>query len=227
MITEFTEIFDEFLDTEIDSFDISKYSPPTLSKYLSNLLKRAREQVYNLLYKNSVIDINKMDDVVEFSNNEYDFSYTGITFTTTLNPIPILNSDFYITVDNQETNISDYIYDSTLGQITINNMTNALHSINIISYINGHFNQNLSLIEKGILVDWMGVFFLKDKIKSQRLYNITVYGVDYPEKSQANHLKALESIYNENKHDAEVKTLEYTYRNDPTNLHDLGARGGM
>ena len=224
MSTTFEDLFDQFLETEIDSFDIAKYNPPQLLKYLSNLLKRSRQEVYNLLYSNPQSIANKMDDVIEFNYKEYSYNFTGTTFTQVLNPTPSENSLFYITVDDIQT--TNFTYDNLTNTLIINGMLNKLNSIDVTTYISGQFNQTLTLIEQGILIDWMGVIILKDKIKTQRLYNLAIYGVDFNEKSQGAHITALQKIYKENRDAVEVKTLEYTFRNAP-DKSQFGGRGGQ
>lgn len=223
--TTFTSLFDSFLTTEISSLDILKYNPPQLSKYLSSILLRSRQEVYNLIYSPSNVIINKMDDVIEFYYNEYVFTYNGISFTQVLSPIPNAGSSFYITIDNIQT--TSFTFDIPTNTLVISGMTNVLHSIDIIAYKDGQFNQTLSLVEQGILLDWMSVEFLKDKIKEQRLYSIAIYGKDFNEKSQANQLGALQKIYNDMRHDVITKCLEYTYRNNPLKYQGFGGRGGV
>lgn len=222
MTTLFTDLFDEFLNTEISSLDLSKYTPPQLSNYLSILLKRAREEFFNFAFMNSGNQIPKMQDCVEFLSEEYDFSYTGSTFTTVLNPIPNSGSSFYIVVDDIQT--TNYVYDGN-GNLTINGMTNINHSISIIAYINGQFNQDLTFIEKSILIDWMGVLFQKDKIHEQKLFNLAIYGRDDSMGNQGNHIRALQGSYEYDRKSVIQKMISYTYLNDPNKLLGLGGKG--
>lgn len=228
MATLFQTLFDEFLETEINSLDLSKYSPPYLSRYLTKLLTRAREEFYNLAYSNSGYTNNKMDDIVDFYNREYNFFVSSTpTESFLLSPNPVNGSEFYITNNDVELNSTDYIYNEETGIITINNLTEIDSEIIIISFKNGQFNQTLNLIEKSILIDWMGVIVQKDKIKEQKLYNMSLYGRDEGMGSQANHLKSLQNGYKEDRKNIETKTIEYTFRNSPDNLQGMGARGGV
>lgn len=225
-MTKFEDLFDLFLDTEINSFDLSRYSPPRLAKYLSNLLKRARGECYNLVYSSDISGLsNKMTNCVDFSYNDYSFSFIGVTFNQVLNPTPTSNN-FYITVNGAST--TNFSYDSILGIITINGLSNTIvNNIEITSYENGHFNDDLTLIEQEIMVGWMGCIYLKDKVKEERLTKIAIYGKDYSQKSQGNHLMALEKTYRDNRKEMEEKTYEYTYRNNPNGFSGFGGRGGI
>jgi hypothetical protein len=215
MSTLFTDIYDSFLETEVTSRDLLKYNPPLLSKYLNNLLERARSEFYNLAYSNPPNVNNKMEDITLFYLKDYtEESFNNSSLTVQLlNDTPI-DSLFYITVNDDIT--TNYSYDSDTKIITISELdTEITSNIVIYAYRNGIFNQTLTLIEKDILVDWMGVIYLKDKIKTQKLYNQSIYGKSEGQYSQANHLKELQSIYNDNKKSIITKTIEYTYRNAP------------
>lgn len=223
MATLFKTLFDDFLSTEVNSLNLGNYSPPQLSNYLSILLKRSREEFYNYAYISGNSTIFKMDDVIEFYNQEYLYTFTGVTFTTTLSPLPNSGVSFYITVDGIAT--TNYTYITSTGVLTLSNMSNLFHNIDVIAFLDGQFNQSLSLVEQGILTDLMATTFLKDKIKEQKLYNMALTGKDEGIKSQANHLIALNKIYREDKKDIEQRMYVYTYQSNPNQLKGLGAKG--
>lgn len=223
--TLFSDLFDIFLETEVTSKDLLKYNPPLLAKNLSLLLKRARSEFYNLAFPNPPSVINKMDDIINFYMENIEQNSTGV------NSIQIqllletpTDPQFFIEVNGNYT--SNYIYDSLLKIVTINGLNPSLNNlIDLYCYKDGAFNQTLSLIEEDILVDWMGVVFLKDKIKTQKIYNQAIYGKDEGLYSQANHLKELQNTYNENRKAVITKSIEYTYRNI-TDKTLFATRGG-
>jgi hypothetical protein len=224
MPTLFNDIFDDFLETEISSINISNYSPPYLSNYLTKILKRSREEFYNMVFPNNGNILNKMDDIVDFYSEEYSFAVSTIPSEDfILTPIPETDSIFYVVVDDVET--TDYVYDN-IDTITINGLVDIGSVVDVIVYKNGQFNQTLTLIESSILIDWMGVIFMKDKIKEQKLYNQSIHGREEGMFSQANQLLALQKLYKDIRYDTEKKTLEYTFRNDPDKLIGFGKRGG-
>jgi len=232
MATLFIDLFDEFLQTEVSSLDLAKkYTQPQLSSYLSTLLKRAREEYYNFAIINPPSIIPKMQDCVEFWSQEYDFTYTGTSFTTIINPFPPIGSLYYIAVDgvavsNSSCDDTDNAsYDNTSGNLTVNMIRNTTHSVNIIFWLDGQFNQDLSLVEGGIIVDWLGVLFQKDKIREQKLYNLAITGRDDGMASQANHMRALQTTYAYDRKAIIQRMVDYTYLNDPNKLFGLGARG--
>lgn len=226
MSTSFEVLFDEFLNTEINSLTLSQYTPPTLSRYLTILLTRAREEFYNLVYSNSSSINNKMDDVIDYYSQEFNFTVVASTPTNIFNlsPLPKSGSNLYVTVNNVE--ITNYTYNSTTGNIQMDNLSVG-SEVQVVAFLNGQFNQTLSLIERGILTDWLGCLFLKDKIKQERLYNQAIFGKDEEMTSQANHLKSLNDIFNDALKNVKTKTFEYTYRNNPDHLSQLGAKGGV
>ena len=142
MATLFSDLFNEFLQTEVSSIDLAtKYTSEQLTDYLTVLLKRAREEFYQYVYNNDSNTINKMDD---------------------------------IDIDNTQ------------------------------------FNQDLSLVESGILTDLLGLIFLRDKIKEQRLFQQAIYG-EVKMYSQGQHLRELSNIYENSKKDVYQKMINYTY----------------
>lgn len=224
MATLFSDLFNEFLQTEVNSVDLAtKYTQPQLSNYLSILLKRAREEFFSFANINPPSTIPKMQDCIEFWSQEFNFTLTGATPTTTLNPIPNTGSLFYITVDGVAT--TNYTYTSGTGSITINGMSSSSHSIDIIAYVNGQFNQTLSFVEQGITIDWMGVIYQKDKIKQQRLFNLAITGRDDGMASQANHIRALQATYEYDRNKIMQRMYEYTYLSDPNKLSGMGGKG--
>lgn len=155
MTTPFSDLFNDFLQTEVSSIDLAtKYTQTQLTNYLTVLLKRAREDFSSYALINPPSTIPKMSD------------------------------------------------------IDINNT---------------QFNQNLSLVESGIIVDLMGLVFLRDKIKEQKLYQQMIYG-EIKMYSQGQHLRELSNIYENSRKEVYQKIITYTYLSNP-NPKGLGAKG--
>lgn len=103
-------------------------------------------------------------------------------------------------------------------------MPNQANTIFIGAYVNGEFNQTLTLTERGIFVDLMGIIYLKDKKKKALHINQSVYGSDYRMHSQASHIRALDDMYNINYELILRKINLYTYRNSLDSLKRLGGK---
>ena len=223
MATLFTEIFDEFLMREIDSAKIMSYKIDFRYKLLSSLLLGAREVYRDVIYSTNGVALNKCEDVIEFQRVTYNYSTTNATFTQVLNPTPPTNSEFYVEVNGTQT--VNFTYDPLTYTIVVNGLIGT-SSIYISAYANGQFNQTVNLTEKGLFVRLMGVLYLRDKIKTDKLLCQSVYGKDWNMYSQANHLREIQAI-NEKEYDTIYKDMMlYTFRNSATHLKELGGAYG-
>ena len=108
-----------------------------------------------------------------------------------------------------------YVYNN--APITINKMDD-------IDVANTQFNQDLSLVESGLIVDLMGMIYLKDKIREQKLIQMAIYG-DVKMYSQANHIKSLSDIYENSRKEVYQKIITYTYLSNKDNLSGLAGKG--
>lgn len=225
MATLFTNIFDEFLQTEVSSITLSLYTPPQLSNYLSILLKRSREEFFQYALINPPSTIPKMQDCSEYWSEEYTFILTSATPTTTLNPIPVSGSLYYVTVDGVVVLNNNITYNSGTGNITISGMSNGSHSIDAIFYQNGQFNQTLSMEEIGIILDWMGVISQKNKIREEKLQALAIYGRDSQFGNQGNHIRELQKVFEYDRKSVIQRMLNYTHLSDPNKLSGMGVKG--
>lgn len=221
MATQFSDLYDEFLQTEVEDTKLQSRTPDYLSFYLALLLKRARERFRDLAYRNSGFQLLKMEDVVESVRQTYDFSATGTSTTQTLSPAPPANAEFYVTVNNVVT--TSFTFDSGTNEITITNMPNQTNTIYVGTYTDGQFNQTLNLTENGIIIDLMGNEYLKDKNKAEKHINQRVYGRDYGMHSQASHIKSITETYDLFDKRIAQRINLYTYRQSPDNLERLGS----
>jgi len=105
-----------------------------------------------------------------------------------------------------------------------NNGISVINKMDDIDVDSTQFNQDLSLAESGIVVDLMGLVFLRDKIKEQRLYAQAIYG-EIKMYSQGQHLRELSNIYENARKEVYQKMITYTYLNTQNALKGLGAKG--
>lgn len=223
MATPFISVFDKFLETEIDDNSFSMYTDDLQYKKLSNLLFRARSKFRDIIISNNLTE-NKSEDVIPFQRETYSFTSTLTSETFVLSPAPPENSNFYVSVNDIET--YDYIFDSINNEVTINNMDSGDKNIYVGAYVNGQFNQTLNLTEFNIMVDLMGIYYLKDKVKKQTLIVQNIQGRDYSlSGTQANHIKSLSDLYNKREYKIEQDIILYAYRNFGYNISKDSANG--
>lgn len=211
MSTPFTELFEEFLITEINDSDFNSYSVDMRYNVLNNLLTRSREYFRDLIIENATGYDNKAEDISDFKRTTYSSVETGTTATITLIPPPTTDTPtIYVTINDED--YEKFTYNSTTNEVLIIGMPNQANSV-FIEAIDGRFNQTLTLTEKGIFVDIMGNIYLKDKIKQDIHVNQSIYGKDYGMHSQANQLKELQNIYKQNNDRIRQDIVMYTWRN--------------
>lgn len=234
-VTYFENIFSIFLDTEVFSVDMALYTPPALFKYLTALLSRARGELNKFLYDNpnKNVNISKMEDIVDFTVYDYKYNFFGNVFNEKIVPKPEKGSFFYIVLDNGIV-IENYIYDDDSGKLflELEEDIESKHSLFIQAYRNGFFNQKLNSSEIDLVIEGMGVYFMKDKIKNQKIYDQAIFSKDNNMHSQANHLTALKKANKEDYDQWKQNAYVYTYQHSPDNLSKLavkngGIKGGM
>ncbi len=224
MPTQFEAVFDEFLMREIDSAKILSYGIDLRFKLLSSLLFGARGMFRDEIFSNSGEVLNKCEDVVEFSRTTYNYSTSDPTFTVTLDPAPEDGSSLYIEVNDVETR--NFTYDNSTNEVIIMGL-GAQSSISVGAYKNGQFNQQLTLTEFELFVRIMGLVYLRDKIRADRVLCQVPYGRDWGLHSQASHLSQLQKTYKEDQDLIYKDIMLYTYRNDPNRLQNLGGESSV
>lgn len=211
MATPFTEIFDQFLETEIDDGSFALIPDDLFYKKLSTLLKRSRNKFRDIILKNSTSITNKAEDVIEFQRETYNFTETGTSATVTLDPAPPTGSAFYVSVNDVETQNFTF---TTPDQLEITDMPDQSNEIYVGAYVNGQFNQTLNLTEIGLFVDLMGLYYLHDKVKKETLIVHAVEGRDYSHSgTQGNHIRALKDQLEFTTKEVEQDIIMYAYRN--------------
>lgn len=212
MATLFSDLYEELTMTEFFDRSFALETPVFQSKLLSLYMKRARSRFRDVANKNDGAIQLKMEDVVESAFSEYEFSTTGTTFVQVLSPAPVNGSSFYVTVNGVDFT-SNTTYDENTDTITITGMpSTGTNNIEIDFYKDGQFNQTLNLVESDIVVDAMGIYYLKDKIKKDELLVIQVYGTDFKLHNQGNHIRALMDIYKESERQLDKRINRYSYR---------------
>ena len=219
MATPFVDLFEEFLIREVDSAKILSYKVDFRYNLLSSLLYGGREMYRDIIYSNDGLALNKAEDCIEFQRQTYNYTTTNTTFVQVLSPIPPTNASFYVEVNNVAS--QNFSYDPLTYTITITGLTGT-SNIYIGAYLNGQFNQTLNLTERGLFVRLMGLQWLRDKIKTDKLICQKVYGKDWGMHSQANHLKELDDLYKYEYDSVYKDIMLYSYRNSPHDLQELG-----
>ena len=223
MATPFTEIYDQFLETEIDDGSFALYTDDLFYKKLNSLLTRGREKFRDIIIANTGDITNKAEDVNDLQRQTYNLTFTGVSNTFTLNPAPPVGSDFYVSVNDVETTTFTF---TAPDQLEITDMPNQENSIYVGAYVNGQFNQTLNLTEKGLFVDLMGLYYLKDKIKKETLIVHAVEGRDYSHSgTQGNHIRALKETFEFTTKEVEQDIIMYAYRNFGFNYTVANANG--
>lgn len=223
MATPYTEIFDQFLETEIDDGSFALLTDDLLYKRLTTLLDRAREKFRDIIIANTGELANKAESVIEFQRQTYSLTFTGTSNTFTLSPAPPTSSEFYVSVNGIQT--TNFTFTSP-DQLEVTNMPDQENDIYVGAYVNGQFNQTLNLTEKGLFVDLMGLYYLKDKIKKETLIVHAVEGRDYSHSgTQGNHIRALKDQFEFTTKEVEQDIIMYAYRNFGFNYSASNANG--
>lgn len=175
-------------------------------------------------------DCYKSLEYIPFTQEEYYFIGNGTDNQFLLSPSPPSNSLFYVGVREN----SDNSYDTNFS-VTFDSITNILtisptpmlnYEVYVSAYIIGEFVEKLNNKECSILAQGMLVPYDQEQLQKQALLNQRVYGGSYKQYSQAEHIKQVKDV-TENQYYKIVKAMinEYTYKQNPNKL--LGLGGGL
>jgi len=215
MSTSFDSPFEQFLLTIDDSRFINNYTVDNLTIELSKYLYRSIGICGDYLYS----DLNNYTLTQQQSEV---FVADGLSGVFMLTITPYINGNFYISVDNTET--ENYTYDSVLNKITISPTPILNSDIYIGNYKVGEFIDSLSMQEITFVSRGMTIPYLEFQLQKNKHLNQIVYGKDYQVHSQANHIKENRETVNNAKNSLIQDMIMYSYHKDPNNL--TGSAGG-
>lgn len=112
-------------------------------------------------------------------------------------------------------NPANYNFDKITSTITFNAPINNKFRCNIYTYVIGYFYDDLDIEEKIILAREMGIPFLESQLKKESLTNQMIYGTGAKMYSQAEHMKQINSILQNERYEIEGLINAYTYESNP------------
>ncbi len=207
MATSFDDIFDQFLLIIDDSRFINNLTSDILAVTLSKYLDRARAIFADYCYKD-------LTDYTATDNETYEFDIDGTTDDFVLSPAPPSSSEFYISIDDVET--EDYTFNSANNTITLSS-TPLNSELYIGAYKTGNFTdtlniQEITLLARAMTIPWLEYMLLKKKHLDQ-----IVYGKNMMVHSQANHTQTNKEVLELIKNNLMQDIIYYTYKqNDDT-----------
>jgi len=167
----------------------------------SRLSRLGDNDFYLVLYNYLVFSISlfrnwcskNLSKMTKFSQQKYSFTGLGDETDFVLNPIPPINAELYISIDDVAVSETDYSYNPTTATIRFDIEPSSDCAIFVSAYIKGSFDEDLDSQELVILAEGMTVPFsegslLKSKQLSQAISS---------EYSQGNHNKVLLEIVNQ------------------------------
>lgn len=163
-----------------------------------------------------------LNNRIDFERNFQYISADGSTNSFVLNFAPFLDGEFLVTIDGEELNSDEYVYDNLNSRINIDRTSTELKDkqIYICSYRIGQFNEDLNVQEKNFLADGMTIAFKRNKLDSTILQNIRVYGKDFQVYSQSAHIRELRTAIENNEKDLYQKIMMYSWKQNK-NIEDI------
>lgn len=211
MATLFDRVYKQYFkltnDTDIKSKN-TNYGYKTLYDYLEYSMSLFGDYCYK-----------NLNDLIPFSEIEYEFVGDGISTEFTLNPVPDANSELFITINNDSSNIT-YSYDNVNNKITLNSAPTNGADIYVSAYTIGQFNNDLNVQEINLLAEGMTIPFKKNKLNSSLLMNNLVYGKDYSPHSPANHIKEVRTTIESDEESLKQKIMMYMWKQN-TNISNI------
>lgn len=184
--------------------------------------------IYQLYYKYLCFAISyfaddcykNLNDIIEFQQQEYEFTGDGVNNKFVLDTKPPTNCDFYISVNSSID--YTYSYNSTTLEMTISPTPASSTDIYIAGYIIGKFNNTLNIKEKIILAKAMNIPWLEEKRNKEELLRQSILTNDYKRSSQAEHIHQLNLSIEQSWKDVKSLINDYSFKQNPNNLLGLG-----
>jgi hypothetical protein len=210
--TNYEDIFEQFYLIIDDRRFIDSLTPDELTITLSKYLDRARGMFGDYCYK----DLN---NYIPTKREYYEFVSDGITIEYTLFPAPPLSSEFYVSINDIETN--GYSFDVDTNVLALSATPNLNNSIYIGAYKLGEFNNTLNIQEITLLARAMTIPWLEFMLQKKKHLDQIVYGKDMSVYSQANHTQANKETLEKIRKDLLQDMFYYTYKQTNDELEGI------
>jgi hypothetical protein len=198
----------------------------------SRLTSKPDNLVYQLFYQYLRFAISMFEDdcyhdlntLTPFSQSENTFVGNGTSGNFVLDVAIPTGADVYISVDDVSDGYS-YVYTSSTKTVAITPIPINLSDVYIAWYIKGEFTDTLTFQEIDILASGMLIPYQQEHLNTHSLLQQSISTGDYKKTSQAEHIKQLRDLVNDQLKVTESKINRYSFKKDPDNL--LGLGGGL
>lgn len=212
-LTLFDVIFEQFLLTIDDRRFVDNLTPDILASTLSKYLDRARSIFGDYCYKN-------LNNYISTQSESYNFVGDGIVTNFVLPSTPPSDCEFYISLNDDET--ENYSFDVNTNTMTISPAVTG--NIYIGAYKTGYFIDDLNIQEITILARAMQIPWTEFMLLKKKHLDQIVYGKNMQVHSQANHTKENRDTLRLLKDNVMQDIFYYTYKQNDDTLN--GINGG-
>jgi hypothetical protein len=210
--TSFNDIFDQFLLTIDDRRFLDNLTPDIFAVTLSKYLYRAMAMFGDYCYKDLTV-------YTATTNDSYNFTGNGVATQFTLSSTPVINSEFYVSIDDVET--EDYTYSSINNTITFSSTPTLDSEIYVGTYLIGSITADLNIQEISILARAMTIPWLEFMLLKKKHLDQIVYGKNMQVHSQANHTKENRETLETIRKKIEQDMYYYTYKQNDDELDGI------
>ena len=158
--------------------------------------------------------IQKLTDIVEPIEVEYEFVSDGIETVFSLTPPPPINSQFYAGVkgiDGIYREVFNYTIDTIANTATFSEPHTANDEILIVAFTIGQFNQDLDYSLQVICAESMNIAFLEENQNNRDLLQQMVHSNAWRIFSQNDHLRGVNFVVRDQRDYVSRLLVDYSF----------------
>jgi hypothetical protein len=210
--TLFEDIFKQFYLIIDDRRFIDNLTPDELAVTLSGYLDRSRGMFGDYCYK----DLNNF---VATQREYYQFVGDGTTNQYTLSPSPPLSCEFYVSINDIET--EGYSFNNGTNILTLSATPTSGKNIYVGAFKVGQFTETLNIQEITLLARGMTIPWIEFMLQKKKHLDQIVYGKDMQVHSQANHTQINKETLAQIRKDLLQDMFYYTYKQSDDELEGI------
>ncbi|MDD3267492.1 MAG: hypothetical protein PHC75_09985 [Burkholderiales bacterium] len=198
----------------------------------SRLTSKPTNLVYQLFYQYLCFAISMFESdcyhdlsaLTPFSQSENIYTGSGTSGDFILTDEISSGANVYISVDDVSEGYS-YTYTSSTKTVTITPTPILGSEVYIVPYIIGSFTDTLTFQEIDILASGMLIPYQQEHVNTHSLLQQSISTGDYKKTSQAEHIKQLRDLLDDQLAITESKINKYSFKKNPDSM--LGLGGGL
>ena len=229
MATSFSEIYCLNKTIKKDS-KYNKASDYMINFVMFNYLKMGLGFLYTMVSNDSSSFIDKLKDLTEPTEIEYNFISDGTSTQYQLTPPPPTDFNIYAGVlgeDGIYTEVTNYTVDTVNYKVDFDEPFLLDKQIKIVAYTIGQFNQDLDYDLRMICAEAMNIPFLEENQNNRDILQQLVYSNSWRIFSQNDHLRGVNFVVRDQRDYVDTLIVNYSFSNTKERMLGLIGKSGF